>query len=806
MVELAIMLHLARRASLPFLALIAFSSNAGAADTWTTPHPGMRHLYRTVSDPNRIHALVVDLCAPGVSMRATASSERQKTVSSFGTLVGAEAAVNGDFFSYTGYGTVGLAIGNGNRWTDTADGAGEGFAAFGPGMAYLSFPDEVVANPEPWMEEVVSGRPTIVQNGAAIHTYDCSGHYCQRHPRTAFGFSQNRRTLYLLVVDGRTDISIGMTLSQLADLMQGLGAYDAINLDGGGSTTMWIKGSGGDGVVNDPSDGAQRVVANHLAVQASGSGMPGNCAEDPLGELLVNAHLLDGASTTDIDGDGKADMCARAAAGFRCHASQGAGFGTAVVIDDLADAVGWDDANNYATIRMGDINGDGLADVCARANAGMRCWPSNKTSFGTSIAGPELSDANGFDDIQYYSTIRLADVTGDGKDDLCVRGPDGVKCYASTGTGFGAGFDGPALTDGSGWNGIDHYGTLRTGDVDGDGKMDLCARAAVGMKCWLSSGSGFPTAIDGPAWSDANGWTAPKYWSTIQLVDISGDGKADLCGRASKGIVCHVSTGSGFGPEIEGPAFSDASGWADQSNYLTMRMADIDDDGKADVCLRANAGVVCHKSTGTGFGPSIDGPDLSDASGWWQEKYFRTLRLADIDGDGKADLCGRDSERVRCWKSLGTGFSSQIDGPAWADSVGWGARPYYSTIRAAGPKKIVEPPPEDAGVGGAAGAAGQGGSSPDASATGGAGPDASAGGAGPDASAGGSGNAGAKADASAGSAGSVDAGVAEDAAVPGPTEASDDGGCGCSVPGRSGSAWMALIAVATLILRRRTSN
>jgi len=490
-------------------------------------------------------------------------------------------------------------------------------------------------------------------------------------------------------------------------------------------------------------------------------------------------------------------MCARAAAGFRCHPSQGTGFGNAVVVDDMADAVGWDDANNYATIRMGDINGDGLADVCARANAGIRCWPSNKTSFGSSIVGPELSDANGFDDIQYYSTIRLADVTGDGKDDLCVRGPNGVKCYASNGTGFGAGFDGPALTDGSGWNGIDHYGTLRTGDVNGDGKMDLCARAAAGMKCWLSSGTGFPTAIDGPAWSDANGWTAPRYWSTIQLVDISGDGKADLCARASKGIVCHVSDGAGFGPEIEGPAFADSSGWADQSNYLTMRMADIDGDGKADVCLRANAGIVCHKSTGAGFGPSIDGPDLSDASGWWQEKYFRTLRLADIDGDGKADLCGRDSERMRCWKSLGTGFSSQMDGPAWADSVGWGGRPYYSTIRAAGPKKIVEPPPEDAGAGGAAG------SPPDASATGGAGPDASAGGANAGgANAGGTGTGGASADASAGDGGSgVDAGgggFSDDGA--------SEGGCGCSVPGRGGSGLIAALVMLGLGLRRRVRS
>ncbi|KAB2908460.1 MAG: hypothetical protein F9K40_04355, partial [Kofleriaceae bacterium] len=66
----------------------------------------MRRLHRTLSNQN-LNVLVVDLCAPGVSVRATASNERQRTVSSFGALVGAQAAVNGDFFSFTDYSTNG---------------------------------------------------------------------------------------------------------------------------------------------------------------------------------------------------------------------------------------------------------------------------------------------------------------------------------------------------------------------------------------------------------------------------------------------------------------------------------------------------------------------------------------------------------------------------------------------------------------------------------------------------------------------------------------------------------------------------
>src|SRR5690554_657886 len=81
--------------------LVALVPGALAADTWSSPHPGMRRLYRTASGPNRIHALEVDLCAAGVGVRSTKSGERRRTPSSFGALVGAQAVINGDFFNFT---------------------------------------------------------------------------------------------------------------------------------------------------------------------------------------------------------------------------------------------------------------------------------------------------------------------------------------------------------------------------------------------------------------------------------------------------------------------------------------------------------------------------------------------------------------------------------------------------------------------------------------------------------------------------------------------------------------------------------
>lgn len=84
-----------------------------------------------------------------------------------------------------------------------------------------------------------------------------------RHPRTAVGFSRDSTTLILLTVDGRSENSGGMTLIELADMMRKLGAWQAMNFDGGGSTTMVIDGA----VVNAPSDSTgERAVGNALLV------------------------------------------------------------------------------------------------------------------------------------------------------------------------------------------------------------------------------------------------------------------------------------------------------------------------------------------------------------------------------------------------------------------------------------------------------------------------------------------------------------------------------------------------------------
>jgi exopolysaccharide biosynthesis protein len=101
----------------------------------------------------------------------------------------------------------------------------------------------------------LGGGPTLVHDGKPWHW---SNPLPFRHPRSAFGW--NRDFFFLMQVDGRQVASAGMTFEELADYLVRLGCEEAINLDGGGSATLWVEGK----VVNRPSQGRERPSCNTI--------------------------------------------------------------------------------------------------------------------------------------------------------------------------------------------------------------------------------------------------------------------------------------------------------------------------------------------------------------------------------------------------------------------------------------------------------------------------------------------------------------------------------------------------------------
>jgi hypothetical protein len=111
-------------------------------------------------------------------------------------------------------------------------------------------------------EVAISGNKVLLLHGVRRVVDDR-----ELHPRTAIGIDQDTGQVLMLVVDGRQTFSRGYTMVELANLMTTLGAEDALNLDGGGSSTMLaLDPLGTIGVRNSPSDGFERSVANGLEV------------------------------------------------------------------------------------------------------------------------------------------------------------------------------------------------------------------------------------------------------------------------------------------------------------------------------------------------------------------------------------------------------------------------------------------------------------------------------------------------------------------------------------------------------------
>ncbi len=131
----------------------------------------------------------------------------------------------------------------------------------------------------------LGGMPVLVQDGTVVAKNDCGTYFCERNPRTAIGITAEGKVL-LVTVDGRCTCSLGMTLVGLANEMKSLGAVYALNLDGGGGSTMWVKGSG---VVNRPSDSTgERPSTNAILILPgtdSGEPMPLTVLSGPVGPV-----------------------------------------------------------------------------------------------------------------------------------------------------------------------------------------------------------------------------------------------------------------------------------------------------------------------------------------------------------------------------------------------------------------------------------------------------------------------------------------------------------------------------------------
>ena len=336
-------------------------------------------------------------------------------------------------------------------------------------------------------------------------------------------------------------------------------------------------------------------------------------------------------------------------------------------IRDIKNRTDWDTPGGWRVEKhprlLADITGEGRADIVGFGDDGV--WTALSTPNGT-FADPQFVLADfGFEAggwrVDKHPRF-LADLRGNGRADIVGFGDDGVYVALSNGDGTFNFQPIPVINDfgfeAGGWRVDKHPRFLA--DITGDGRADIVGFGDDGVWVALGNGDGTfqePRFVLADLGFEAGGWRVDKH--PRFLADITGDGRADIVGFGNDGVYVALSNGDGTFdfqpvPVINDLGF-DAGGW--RVDKHPRFLADITGDGRADIVGFGNDGVYVALSNGDGtfnFQPVPVINDFGfDAGGWRVDKHPRFL--ADITGDGRADIVGFGDAGVYVALSNGDG-------------------------------------------------------------------------------------------------------------------------------------------------------
>jgi hypothetical protein len=213
---------------------------------------------------------------------------------------------------------------------------------------------------------------------------------------------------------------------------------------------------------------------------------------------------------------------------------------------------------------------------------------------------------------------------------------------------YGPSYQIPGLTDLTGWDEPAHYGNILVGDLNGDKADELVARGTGGLQVYrfdTTRGQWTQLHVTNPILSDRAGWGQRRYYDTIRLGDLDGDGGAELVARTagSAGIQVYgfkeTSQDSGTwtllskgpGPMADTTCFSNGRCWGDDgrryqdpsynttSYYSTIQLTELGRQGSAPAMQligRGADGLELYRWNGAGWDQLETLPNLSDNNGW----------------------------------------------------------------------------------------------------------------------------------------------------------------------------------------------
>jgi hypothetical protein len=251
----------------------------------------------------------------------------------------------------------------------------------------------------------------------------------------------------------------------------------------------------------------------------------------------------------------------------------------------------WWEETYYSTITSGDVDGNGTNEIVGRGPNGVQSWSYSAGNWTRVDQDGVMADPD-WEGLSYSDSLRVGDVTGDNAADLIGRTDAGGLVVWSLvgGTWQQQGVPQGAWTDNGGttntWNDPSWYTTIGLADLNGDGTDDIYGRTQYGIDAWSFAGETWthltatPTAGAPSILSNTQGFEQPQYYETIQTSHLgpATPSSPDLVlARTAAGVGFYQLSGGSFGaPLMAQTQFSDANGWASSAaRYGTITTVPI---------------------------------------------------------------------------------------------------------------------------------------------------------------------------------------------------------------------------------------
>ncbi|MET8701287.1 FG-GAP-like repeat-containing protein, partial [Kitasatospora sp. NPDC004723] len=374
-----------------------------------------------------------------------------------------------------------------------------------------------------------------------------------------------------------------------------------------------------------------------------------------IGGNLTTALYPTVGSVGDINGDGIADLWARKADNtlYEWYGKVTGGTVNSFSDDVTVDGVIGARIPSGTNLASGQEYATGNAKLTMQADGNLVLTKAGKVFWASNTAG----NPNAFARMQADGNLVV--YSADGSKTLWNTHTDGKPNSYAMVLGHGVLVIYNAIGQGQ-WT----SGTQTRPDFNADGKTDALARDANG-DLWVYPGSGGSgTSTFSGRYFAGNGWWR-DYWTGLYPTDLNNDGHTDIVAVSREGQMW-LYPGTGRTDRTVADPILIGTGWT----YPTLAFGDITGDGKTDVIARDNGGTLwLYPGTG-GTGTSTFNSQVFFGSGWWPDSWT-TIRIGDVNGDFKPDIIGRtDGGEMFVYPNTST-YQNPALGARYSWGIGW---------------------------------------------------------------------------------------------------------------------------------------